>query len=331
LNSKLISRFISCDWGTSTLRLRLVDSTTATILAETTSEQGVAIVFERWKEKEGEKQSGKQEERIAFYRLVLSDQIVILGGQAGRDLAGIPVIISGMASSNIGMLELPYKQAPFDLNVKELSVKLDVAPLGFDHPVMLVSGARTTKDVVRGEEAQLTGCINDSEKGRRLFIFPGTHSKHVLVENGQLTDIRTYMTGEFFGLLSKNSILANSVRKSLFRPEQYQKQFEAGVLDGLKTSLLHTAFWVRTNDLFNKLSKEENYHYLNGLVIGAELKELMNENLPITIVASKPMLSYYGLALEKLGMLLVDKLDASKAVVAGHSKIYELYRDELMK
>jgi 2-dehydro-3-deoxygalactonokinase len=322
-------KFISCDWGTSALRLRLVDSTAATILAEATSEEGIAVVFERWNEREGEKEGA--EERIAFYESVLSDQIVNLGGQAGRDLAGIPVIISGMASSNIGMIELPYKQAPFDLNVKGLNVKLDGAGAGFNHPIVLVSGVRTAKDVVRGEETQLTGCINDTEKGERLFIFPGTHSKHVLVQNGRLADIRTYMTGEFFGLLSKKSILANSVRKSMFRPEQYQIQFEEGVSDGLKTSLLHSAFWVRTNDLFNKLSKEENYHYLNGLVIAAELKELVNGNLPITIVANKLMLGYYSLALQKIGMLLVDKLDVSEAVVAGHRKIYELYRDELMK
>jgi 2-dehydro-3-deoxygalactonokinase len=326
-----MDKFISCDWGTSTLRLRLVDSTAATILAETTSEEGIAMVFERWKEIEKEKLSEKEkeEERLAFYRSVLSDQIVKLGGQAGRDLAGIPVIISGMASSNIGMIELPYKQAPFDLNVKGLNVRLDIAPAGFDHPTLLVSGVRTVKDVVRGEETQLTGCINDNEKGERLFIFPGTHSKHVLVQNGRLADIRTYMTGEFFGLLSKKSILANSVRKSMFRPEQYQKQFEEGVSDGLKTSLLHSAFWVRTNDLFNELSKEENYHYLNGLVISTELKELINVNLPITIVASKPMLSYYCLAMEKIGMLLVDTLDASEAVIAGQRKIYELYRDDV--
>jgi 2-dehydro-3-deoxygalactonokinase len=328
-----MDKFISCDWGTSTLRLRLVDSTAAAILAETTSEEGIATVFERWKEIEKEKQSEKeeQEERLAFYRSILSDQIVKLGGQAGRDLAGIPVIISGMASSNIGMIELPYKHAPFDLNVKGLNVKLDFAQAGFDHPIMLVSGVRTAKDVVRGEETQLTGCVNDNEKGERLFIFPGTHSKHVLVQNGRLADIRTYITGEFFGLLSKKSILANSVRKSMFRPEQYQKQFEEGVSDGVKTNLLHSAFWVRTNDLFNKLSKEENYHYLNGLVIANELKELVNRNLPITIVAGKPMLGYYSLALEKIGMLLVDTLDATEAVVAGHRKIYELYRDELLK
>ena len=100
-----MDKFISCDWGTSTLRLRLVDSTAATILAETTSEEGIAMVFERWKEIEKEKLSEKEkeEERLAFYRSVLSDQIVKLGGQAGRDLAGIPVIISGMASSNSGI------------------------------------------------------------------------------------------------------------------------------------------------------------------------------------------------------------------------------------
>jgi 2-dehydro-3-deoxygalactonokinase len=39
-------------------------------------------------------------------------------------------------------------------------------------------------------------------------------------------------------------------------------------------NILRAAFLVRTNQLLAKLSKKENYFYLSGLMIGAEIKDL---------------------------------------------------------
>ncbi len=66
---------------------------------------------------------------------------------------------------------------------------------------------------MRGEETQLIGCLK-SGKQDGFFIFPGTHSKHVEVEDGMVKDFKTYMTGEFFELLSQKSILLNSVEEN---------------------------------------------------------------------------------------------------------------------
>ena len=49
----------------------------------------------------------------------------------------------------------------------------------------------------------------------QVFIFPGTHSKHVTVKNGNVIDIKTYMTGEFFELLSVKSILSATIEKTV--------------------------------------------------------------------------------------------------------------------
>lgn len=66
---------------------------------------------------------------------------------------------------------------------------------------------------MRGEETQLIGCIQDDDQtiSDRMFILPGTHSKHILVRNQQITAFKTYMTGEISDLLSNKSILKNSL------------------------------------------------------------------------------------------------------------------------
>lgn len=52
------------------------------------------------------------------------------------------------------------------------------------------------------------------------------------------------------------------------------KRPSQGVNDAINSNLLNVAFRVRTNNLFAKLSKKENFDYLSGLLIAAGLKEL---------------------------------------------------------
>ncbi len=80
----------------------------------------------------------------------------------------------------------------------------------------------------------------------QLYIFPGTHSKHIIVKDGAVVAFTTYMTGEFFALLSKQSILHTSVEKHT--DSAPSASFMNGVEDATKGNLLHLAFMVRTND-----------------------------------------------------------------------------------
>ena len=65
------------------------------------------------------------------------------------------------------------------------------------------------------------------------------------------------------------------------------------------------------------------------MLIGAELKELIDGHIPVAVVAGKTILGYYVSALQKIGIPLVDQVDVSEATVAGHRKIYELYKDDV--
>jgi 2-dehydro-3-deoxygalactonokinase len=224
-----MEKFISCDWGSSALRLRVVDATTESVLTESSTAEGIITVNNLWKQ-----ERKNETERVAFYQKFLTEQIKLIEKQLNTSLQNCCVIISGMASSNIGMKELPYKKVPFTANENDLIVHQIDSSKNFSHEIILISGVRTDEDVMRGEETQLVGCLKAGDKQDGFFIFPGTHSKHVELEEGMVKDVKTYMTGEFFDLLSKNSILSNTVEENAdLSNADNLKSFEAGVVDGL--------------------------------------------------------------------------------------------------
>ena len=317
-----MEKFLSCDWGTSSFRLKLVDAGSLRVIGAETSGNGIARAFELWKQiKQAEN------ERFIFYARLLMHHIHKLEMKLSSPLSGTPVIISGMASSNIGMAEIPYKELPFQLDGSDLNVLGVNGTEIFQHDVLIISGARNHHDAMRGEETQLIGCNNLSTE-KEMYIFPGTHSKHILTENGMAVDCKTYMTGEFFELLSQKSILAQSIEEGNdLMLENNLKSFETGVADGIQLNLLNSSFRVRTNNLFGKLNDIENYYYLSGLLIGTELKEIINDDpFNITIVGNVEQLPYYAEAfrvLKKFSDIPSLKFQqVEEATIRGQLKIF---------
>ena len=329
-------KFLSCDWGTSSFRLRLVDlrSGDLSVLATLKNNSGITTTFEDWK-KTGE-------ERLSFYQAFLESQIKTLQPSLDFSLSDIPLLISGMASSSIGMKELPYAMLPFDTEGKGLHWEIFEATDQVPRRTLLISGVRSADDVMRGEETQLIGCLT-SPRQEQIFIFPGTHSKHIRVKEGRVVDFSTYMTGEFFALLSQHSILSNSITAGPSPSSGYPASagpspsadnlatagaephtrlgFYQGVAASLQTNLLHQSFLVRTRQLLEKSPREENYAYLSGLLIGTECKGLTEIPTPITVVSDGSLQVNYKRALEILGIKGVQVQPLEEALIKGQAKI----------
>ena len=311
--------FLSCDWGTSSFRLRLIDIGTGKIISQLYTGQGTAGTYAQWKN------TGEREDRMQFYLAIIQEQCKNIAADAGISIDGFPIIVSGMASSSIGMLELPYTQMPFAVSGNDLQIREIKKTILFPNDIILVSGARTTIDVMRGEETQLVGCVDGSSEGRQVFIFPGTHSKHVTVENNMATAVQTFMTGEFFELMTKKSILSDSVEAGgSIEDEENKMAFAEGVTESAKQNLLHSSFVVRTNQLLDKYSRVANYFYLSGLLIGTELHQLLqNEVSSITLVGDKKLQVNYLLALQLLNISIgVKTIDDATATIKGQLAIY---------
>jgi 2-dehydro-3-deoxygalactonokinase len=163
---------------------------------------------------------------------------------------------------------------------------------------------------MRGEETQLVGLYQLLHPaGNSLFILPGTHSKHIFLENDKVVSFNTYMTGEIFDILSAHSILNSSIEKGDFDALALAA-FQKGVLKSVeKSSVLNALFMVRTNALFEKFSKNENYYFLSGLLIGAECNYLTDKKLDQIYICSSGMLfSLYLEAAKTLGISINSEL-----------------------
>jgi 2-dehydro-3-deoxygalactonokinase len=317
-----MKNFLSCDWGTTSLRLRLADSNNGRVLFEEHSDQGIADTFNLWE------QSGKPEnEKVLFYLEVIRSLIKKMEGQVGQSLNGVKLIISGMASSSIGFIDIPYNPVPLAVDGSVIQTALILADSDFNHDVLVISGVKTSDDVMRGEETQLIGCIDPSAVVKNeLFIFPGTHSKHIRVRDNKITGFNTYMTGELFDLLSQKSLLKGAVEKNDDLENDTDIEFfKKGVKEAVQTNFLNSIFKVRTNHLFNTCTKRENFNYLSGLLIGTEIKDLKTSNADkINLVCGLNLEIYYRTALHETGISNFKQYSAQwadAAAVRGQLKI----------
>ncbi|MEO6547811.1 MAG: 2-dehydro-3-deoxygalactonokinase [Ferruginibacter sp.] len=318
--------FFSCDWGTSSFRLRLVETVDAKVASTIQTNHGIANIFGSWKQA-----NLPEEQKIAWYKCYLAEQVEKITSTYSDQLGMPPVVLSGMVSSSIGMLELPYQQMPFACNGSGLLVHKIKGGPDLQNDMIIISGVKSDDDVIRGEESMLVGCDLQTDDTEQLLIFPGTHSKHIKVKNGVAYGIKTFMTGEIFQLISDKSILANSITKDDDRTTNTEEAFAKGVKEGSESNLLNNIFHVRTNQLFKKMNPYENYHYLSGLLIGYELQEIAN-SLPfsITLVCSESFKLPYLQALEQLALgITIHCIDADASLVKGQLKILEHLQHKL--
>lgn len=325
---------LCCDWGTTTFRLRLMTVAGQQCVGEVRTQSGVARTFGDWKT-DGKPNGLSQE---AFFRQRLKEHIDQLAGQVSGSLAGVPVVVSGMASSSIGMAEVPYAPLPFAVDGSQASLRFfDLCP-DFPHEIALIGGVSSEQDVMRGEETQLIGALSLLDGSvrynhRAIFVFPGTHAKHLYVEQDRLVHFNTYMTGELFDLMAHRSILADSVDTNDLSNllDNDQSAFRWGVRQSMVSPMLTTLFTVRTNELFGRLTKRQNALYLSGLLIGSELEHMVSKpEWPIFLCSSPNLSVVYELAIDELQLsdrtTIVPPDLIDRASPAGQLHLYQHQR-----
>jgi 2-dehydro-3-deoxygalactonokinase len=155
---------------------------------------------------------------------------------------------------------------------------------------------------MRGEEIQIFGALSAQQIQSAQFVLPGTHSKWAQVLNGKIEAFKTFMTGEFYALLSQHSILA----KTCLPDAPWKKEvFLDGVMQSQKSGgLLHHAFSARSLALFEKLNPAQSSSYISGLLIGEEIKSAQSpqtgSNTPLFILGNSQLTQRYACALAAL-------------------------------
>ena len=308
--------FISCDWGTSNFRLTLVKGESLEIIQEHCTEKGIKFLYKEFLKQD--KLSQKD-----FFSGYLLSQIQVFPKQYQNCL----IVSAGMVTSNIGLYGLDYAEIPFGGNgEKFVSKKLQ---LNYGLEILLISGVKNNQGMMRGEETQAIGLEEHIRQYKEaILVLPGTHSKHITYIKGYFTALKNYMTGELFEILSQKSILLNSITK-VDKGEIIEATFLDGVKLGAQGKLTECLFSIRAKDLFNSITKEENYYFLSGLLIGDELSYLKYESKKVLVACHFPLANLYRLALNEIigenKYVLLKNEIVSKAMLIGQQKILKQY------
>lgn len=307
-------QFLSCDWGTTSFRLGLADPNFPDDSFFISDSDGIKKIHTRWEDSAG------SPARESFYQSFLKKKISFLENMLKKNLTGVPVVVSGMVSSSIGIKNLPYSELPLRLKEPEVHVEELEATKEFPHRLYLVSGIKSRDDIMRGEETQLLGLAESFAMKNGIYILPGTHSKHAFVKNYAVTDFKTYLTGELFELLLSQSILAGSVSS----PDNHSisRSFKEGIEASLHQNFLHSLFTLRSRTILRKVSGSDNYEYLSGLLIGTELSSLIDKSRGKLIIAGKgQLLKYYEAACDILELKYIAIEITDGITAAGQGKI----------
>ena len=214
----------------------------------------------------------------------------------------MPVICCGMVGSRQGWAEASYLSVPCPPPAGEIATQVPATDPRM--AVFILPGIKQIKpaDVMRGEETQIAGFLHHDPDFDGVICLPGTHTKWVHISAGEIVSFQTFMTGELFSLLSKQSVLRHSVTTD----EWDATAFSVGVEDAMSRPQAVAAqlFGLRAGSLVADLSPSSARSRLSGLLIGTELAAArpywLGRN--VAIIGADFVAGLYGDALVKQGL-----------------------------
>ncbi|WP_171208141.1 MULTISPECIES: 2-dehydro-3-deoxygalactonokinase [unclassified Ruegeria] len=283
------AEWIAVDWGTSQLRVWAM--------------RGDAV--------QDQKQSAKGMGRLdksGFQPALLELVDCWLG------IDPVDVIACGMVGARQGWVEAPYAAVP-SAPVPDIPIRVpDTDPR---IRAFVVPGLKqdSPPDVMRGEETQIAGFLATHPNWDGIICLPGTHTKWAQISAGEVVSFRTFMTGEMFELLRKQSVLKHSIGDGWD-----DDAFAEAVSDALSKpeQLAARLFGLRAADLLHAQDASVARARLSGLLIGAELAASRAYWLgqQIAIIGSKTLSAAYATALGAQGAS-VETADATTTTLAG--------------
>ena len=288
---------MAVDWGTSSFRGWLM-SADGEVRAESRGGEGMLHCVDHG------------------FAPVLRDHRARLGAPEG-----MPVLICGMAGARQGWAEAPYLKTPARLEaLHEGAIRVD-APGDVRILPGLAQARADRPDVMRGEETQLLGVTEPDYTG--IVCIPGTHSKWVGIEAGEVNEFSTYMTGELFAVISQHSILAHAVETG-GAPQADDQPFREGLATALAepAGLTASLFRLRAAQLLGFQQRADAAARLSGLLIGTEIADALQRHgraRSLRLIGAGSLGRLYEAALTAQGFD-VKAVDAEHASQLGLAK-----------
>lgn len=307
--------YIIMDMGTSNTRLWLCSEDE--ILACKRREFGAGV--------------SKKQGRAFLYDSLkgLIEELLLESSVAESDVECI--LVSGMAGSEIGLLDVPHIPLPADiyrladsLTVTSLR-EISDAPFVFVHGLKKVNGDMLV-DIMRGEETETAGILTALKISEdAVLVLPGTHNKIISVSaSGEITDFCTTFSGELLNGIITDSILTGQVSHSFNTVEaEVLKGAAYAEEKGLNAALFHIRVMAKNGKNTDILSS-----FLYGAVMGEDIKLIRRiaGDKRIYIGGREALRRVYGILLGEDSSVMLDGDIADNAVRLGLARIYKLYR-----
>jgi len=301
---------VALDWGTSSFRGWLLDAAGG-VLDEVRTDDGTLRCSAG---------AGSAPERATAFERTF---VRLCGPWLDRH-PDLPVLGAGMVGSNHGWADAGYLDVPAALpRLADHLTPVPVTGSGVGPVVHLVPGLRVVgpdPDVLRGEEVQLLGALEaaraDGGAALATAVLPGTHSKWVRLDDDRVTGFSTVMTGELYGLLMRDSILARLAEggpddgrddgpdgTGPTSWEAFDRGLDTEARRGDERGLAALLFTARTLVMAGALRPAQVADYVSGLLVGSEVRHALRTDPAalVTVCASRATARRYGRALERHG------------------------------
>ena len=201
------------------------------------------------------------------------------------------VLASGMITSEFGLCHLDHIKAPAGIRELHNGIErmvlneITAIPFAFIRGVKLNSESFEDLDVMRGEETELMGIMNDDREAC-IYVLPGSHSKIIKVDaDGRITDFSTMMTGEMIGALATQTILKDAVDLEI--SEISGEYLLMGYDYTEKAGINKALFKTRILKNFQGREKTEVYSFFLGVVLHGEISKIIEDESKTAVLGGK--------------------------------------------
>ena len=265
-------------------------------------------------------------------------------------------IISGMLTSNVGLLDLAHLTAPVGVEELAHGLVLKEFPELLPCPLFFIRGVKNAisperdpysfqqMDSMRGEETQTIGVLDllPDLPLPSLVTFLSSHTKYVRVgERGQIMGALTTMSGQIFDAVKNHTLLSRYIPDdNMIRLDQItHDDLWAGTRAEREMGFLRAIGMPRFMDVVLKAPFERCYSYLQGTLIGSDLRSFsfLREVMPVDFQSlvfignnNRPVL-YKEIFRKEVGqdipICALGEESLEEAVVRGSMKIFR-YAEE---
>jgi len=297
-----VSSFVAIEWGTARLRARLI------------SADGLTL--------------DEMSETVRLSALQRADIVERIAGIRDRwPAAETPFLLTGMIGSGQGWIDVPHIACPagpeqIAANVARSTIAgVDVA-IG---PGLRCVSRFGDPDLLRGEEVAAIGLVSDAALPDRALLVsvPGMHGKWIELAPGRIVGFHTSITVEIYHALAAQSILAPLMAGTAKPGDAFRRGVDRGAEGGGLGRLLFSA---RTGVSANTLSPEDAASYLWGILIGADLRENLDdaggENRQCYVTGADDVAPLFVAALGHMGVA-ATLLDTDVVSARGFCRLRE--------